>query len=133
MSDKDMLGKTNQELQGILRQHNTDGLVGENVAEVQQSMPDSDSHGSDEISIAGRTKMPRPKQQDGVDEKPRYPSQLVDENESTVAKSNVEGVADVGREAARTELQQILKRSPSTASSLSSAPSIGFPKHILCS
>ena len=54
MSDKDMLGKANQELQGILRQQQTDGLASENVAEVHQSMPDTAPPKSDEISIAGR-------------------------------------------------------------------------------
>ena len=119
LSDAAMLTNTNQELEDILRKQQQDGLAAENVAEVQNTMPEAGSlkiqadKQYEEVSIAGRKKMPKYKE-DTLAEQPKYPSNpnLAEDEEKAFNGPNVETASEPGREAARAELQRILKRSP---------------------
>ena len=128
MSDKDMLAKTNSELKGILNQQHQDSWASDNVAEVKGSnqmdpaeelfKPKEKTQAEvEEVSIAGRKKMPKQKTGEYDTEPARYPT-TDDEGQSTskIAKN------DPGKEAAREELQRILKKSPSKFSIPTSCP-----------
>ena len=116
LSDSDMLSKTNSELKGILKQQYEDSRASDNVAEVKGALKDDLYNAKEvqqaeveEVSVAGRKKMPKQKTGDYDAEPARYPTE---EDEDLIKSSKSKN--DPGREAAREELQRILKRSPST-------------------
>ena len=119
MSDKDMLAKTNSELEGILNQKHQGSWGSDNVVEVKDSnkmdpaealfKPKEKTQAeTEEVTIAGRKKMPKQKSGGYEAEPARYPT-TDDEGQSTskIAKN------DPGKEAAREELRRILLKSPS--------------------
>jgi len=126
LSDADLTAETSKKLVDILEKQRFDHATG-TVAKGSQSIATGDTESLssalksiakeeteyEDISIGGRKIMQKPKEIGK--EQPKYPtnSEVGAGEEKAYNGAKVEKVVDMGREAARVELQKILKRSPS--------------------
>jgi glutaredoxin len=120
LSDEDYTAQTNNKLQEILAEK--DGW---------KAAVDDEEGIEDQIPVAGRKTMPKPKQSplhESPGEKPKYPKN--DDANDTPAKGEKKS-ADPGEDFAREELQQILKRSPIIIFSKSYCPYSKRAKRLL--